>query len=92
LQRYNVNWRGTSLDATAYAVLFRWFGRCIEHDLNTPRHRAQPTGKRICRVWRADSPRWNENLTPEGTEVSMLPAAAEFYKYRGDPRLAQQGR
>jgi len=33
-------------------------------------------------IWQADSPRWNENLAPEGTEAPMLPAAAELYKHR----------
>ena len=33
-------------------------------------------------IWRADSPRWNENLTPQGTEAPMLPAQAELYKHR----------
>jgi hypothetical protein len=38
-------------------------------------------------IWRADSPRWNENLAPEGTDAPMLPAAAELYKHR----VATQG-
>jgi hypothetical protein len=38
-------------------------------------------------IWRADSPRWNENLAPEGTDAPMLPAAAEVYKHR----VATQG-
>jgi len=33
-------------------------------------------------IWQADSPRWNENLAPEGTDAPMLPAAAELYKHR----------
>jgi hypothetical protein len=33
-------------------------------------------------IWRADSPSWNENLAPEGTDAPMLPAAAELYKHR----------
>jgi len=33
-------------------------------------------------IWSADSPRWNENLAPEGTAAPMLPAAAELYKHR----------
>jgi len=33
-------------------------------------------------IWQADSPRWNENLAPEGTDAPMLPAAAEIYKHR----------
>lgn len=33
-------------------------------------------------IWGADSPRWNENLAPVGTEAPMLPAAAELYKHR----------
>ena len=32
-------------------------------------------------IWGADSPRWNENLAPVGTEAPMLPAAAELYKH-----------
>ena len=28
-------------------------------------------------LWHADSPRWNENLAPEGADAPMLPAAAE---------------
>src|SRR5262245_34866105 len=38
-------------------------------------------------IWRADSPRWNENLAPEGTEPPMLPGAVELYKHR----VATQG-
>ena len=33
-------------------------------------------------IWRADNPRWNENLVPEGSDAPMLPAAAELYKHR----------
>src|SRR6058998_1849347 len=33
-------------------------------------------------IWRADSPRWNENLAPQGTDAPMLPWAAELYKHR----------
>ena len=33
-------------------------------------------------IWVADSPRWNENLVPEGAIAPMLPAAAEVYKRR----------
>src|SRR5262245_56595998 len=33
-------------------------------------------------IWRADSPRWNENLLPQGTDAPMLPWAAELYKHR----------
>jgi hypothetical protein len=33
-------------------------------------------------IWRADSPRWNENLLPAGTDAPMLPWAAELYKRR----------
>jgi hypothetical protein len=38
-------------------------------------------------IWQADSPRWNENLAPEGTDAPLLPAAAEIYKHR----VATQG-
>ncbi|HEV2200689.1 MAG TPA: hypothetical protein VGR73_12780 [Bryobacteraceae bacterium] len=33
-------------------------------------------------IWQADSPRWNENLAPQGTDAPLLPAAAELYKHR----------
>ena len=33
-------------------------------------------------IWRADSPRWNENLAPQGTDAPMLPAQAELYQHR----------
>jgi hypothetical protein len=33
-------------------------------------------------IWAADSPVWNENLAPEGTNAPLLPAAAEVYKHR----------
>ena len=37
-------------------------------------------------IWRADTPRYNENLVAEGTQAPMLPWAAEVYKQRVDTR------
>jgi hypothetical protein len=45
----------------------------------TPRTAGKPD---LSGIWKADSPVWNENLAPEGTDAPMLPWAAELYKHR----------
>ena len=37
-------------------------------------------------VWRADSPKYNENLMADGAVAPMLPWAAELYKQRVDSK------
>jgi hypothetical protein len=37
-------------------------------------------------IWRADTMRYNADLAPVGTEVPMLPWAAELYKHRVDTK------
>jgi len=51
-------------------------------NLNAPAQRTADGKPDLSGIWSADSPRWNENLAPEGTDAPMLPAAAELYKHR----------
>lgn len=51
-------------------------------NLSAPTPRTAGDKPDLSGIWRADSPRWNENLAPEGTAAPMLPAAAELYKHR----------
>src|SRR6266852_2813025 len=51
-------------------------------NLNAPAQRNVDGKPDLFGIWRADSPRWNENLLAEGTDAPMLPWAAELYKHR----------
>jgi hypothetical protein len=51
-------------------------------NLNAPTPRAADGKPDLSGIWRADIPRYNENLLPVGTEAPMLPWAATEYKRR----------
>jgi hypothetical protein len=51
-------------------------------NLNAPTPKRTGGKPDLSGIWRADNPRWNDNLLPEGTDAPMLPWAAELYKHR----------
>ncbi len=53
-------------------------------NLNAPPPHAADGKPDLSGIWRADTMRYNANLAPVGTEVPMLPWAAEVYKHRVD--------
>jgi hypothetical protein len=77
--------------ATAGTTAAQWFSIPLpgtprtpggKANLNAPVPRAVDGKPDLSGIWSADSPIWNENLAPEGTNAPMLPAAAEVYKHR----------
>jgi len=53
-------------------------------NLNSPTPHTADGKPDLSGIWRADTMRYNANLAPVGTEVPMLPWAAEVYKHRVD--------
>jgi hypothetical protein len=53
-------------------------------NLNAPTPHTADGKPDLSGIWRADTMRYNANLAPVGTEVPMLPWAAEVYKHRVD--------
>jgi len=51
-------------------------------DLKAPAPRTRDGKPDLSGIWRADDPRYNQNLLPETVDAPMLPWAADVYKHR----------
>ena len=51
-------------------------------NLNAPAPKTADGKPDLSGIWKADSMRYNDNLSPPGTDAPMLPWAAEVYKHR----------